>query len=108
MNFTPGHRGVDYLRGLDARSRLSSSTPRLQKVEFKTYKIKVAILRATIEDDHDVHLVVARPSNHKHTMIVEFPDTTCQGAAGSKKKAAMKQARRNLSTILRQLPGRIY
>jgi hypothetical protein len=95
VNFTPVHRGVDYLRGLDA-PHLSSSTPRQHNVEFKTYWIKVSLLRATIEDDHDVHLVVARPSNHKHTMIVEFPDTTCKGAAGSKKKADMKQARADL------------
>ncbi|MDP9344004.1 MAG: hypothetical protein M3Q23_18310 [Actinomycetota bacterium] len=96
VNFKPKDRGVNYLRGLAAPKDLSSDTPRIQKVEFTTYSLKVHLLRATFEDDSDVHLVVSAPANKAHTMIVEFPDTTCQGAAGSKKKKVMKQARDDL------------
>ena len=46
-----------------------------------------------LEDDHDIHLVVAVPSAPSKTMIVEFPDTTCNGASSSPKKAKMASAR---------------
>jgi hypothetical protein len=96
VHFKPKDRGVNYLRGLNAPKSLSSDTPRIPKVEFTTYSLKVQLLRATFEDDSDVHLVVAAPGNKAHTMITEFPDTTCKGAASSKKKHAMKQAREDL------------
>jgi len=96
VNATPVAHTVNYLRGLGPPDHLASDTPRIRSVEFKTYRVKVQLVRAKIEDDHDVHLVVAQPGARSHTMIVEFPDTTCQGAARSAHKADMKQARSDL------------
>jgi hypothetical protein len=39
--------------------------------------VKAAVREATIEDDHDVHLLIASRAHHNHTMIVEFPDPRC-------------------------------
>jgi hypothetical protein len=36
--------------------------------------------------DRDIHLVIAAPSDHSKTMIVEFPDPTCVGATPALKK----------------------
>jgi hypothetical protein len=46
-----------------------------------------------LEDDRDIHLVIAVPSAPSKTMIVEFPDTTCNGASSSPKKGKMASAR---------------
>ncbi len=93
VNFFPRNRTVAFLRGLKPPAHLASTTPRQKGVEMTTYRVRVALVRATVEDDHDIHLVVATPSNHAQTMIVEFPDTNCTGAAASPKKAQMKAAR---------------
>ena len=56
-------------------------------------RIHVAILEAAIEGDHDVHLVVALPKHRSRTMITEFPDAHCKGAASSYRKAKIAAAR---------------
>ena len=51
------------------------------------------LVETNLEDDRDVHLVVAVPSAPSKTMIVEFPDPTCNSASSSPKKAKMAKAR---------------
>jgi hypothetical protein len=46
-----------------------------------------------IEDDSDIHLVVADPSNAQHTMIVEFPNAGCVRRAGPTSRRRMARAR---------------
>ena len=76
--------------GLDAPQIVSSDTPRyLSSPEVRTYKIKVDLIKAIVEDDHDIHLVVSAPGHQFRTMTTELPDTRCKGAAGSYKKAAL-------------------
>jgi len=94
VNFSPRNRTVGVLRGLQAPSALGSTTPRiLHSAEVRTYRVHVAIIGAARMDDHDIHLVIAPRAHHKRTMITEFPDTACNGAVSSPKKAAMKAAR---------------
>jgi hypothetical protein len=50
-----------------------------------------------LQDERDIHLVVAVPSAPSTTMIVEFPHPTCNGASSSPKKGKMASAR---STII--------
>jgi hypothetical protein len=49
-----------------------------------------------LEDDHDIHLVVGGVSAKNKTMIVEFADPNCQGAAASSHRKAMGAARNAL------------
>ncbi len=93
VHYSPASTSVDHLRSLPAPAGLDSTTPRLPGVEMATYRLKVQLVEAVIEDDRDVHLVIAPTGRRSRTMIVEFPDTTCNGAKQSKKKAAMKAAR---------------
>jgi hypothetical protein len=50
-------------------------------VETTTYKVKAQFIEMKLEDDHDVHLAISTPGATSQAMIVEFPDTTCNGAA---------------------------
>ena len=75
---------------------MSVRTPRIKGVETTNWRIKVSLVEMKLEDDHDIHLVVSAPGKPSKTMITEFPDTTCKGAASSPKKAAMAKARSKL------------
>jgi hypothetical protein len=68
---------IDQLRNLDAPTSLSTDTPRLSGIEKQVYEIRAQVITATIEDDRDIHLVIASRTAKKHTMIVEFPDPNC-------------------------------
>jgi hypothetical protein len=46
-----------------------------------------------IEDDSDVHLVVADPTDASHTMIVEFPNADSVRSAGPTSRRRMARAR---------------
>jgi len=84
---------VDYLRTRPQPSGLTTSTPRLAGIERKTFRVKVQLITAVMEDDHDFHLVIAPKGARSHQMIVEFADPNCNGASSSAKRAAMTRAR---------------
>ena len=54
------------------------SLPRLSRVaptELTTYTVTADLVSAKLEDDGDIHLVVADPIDAKKTLNVHFPDT---------------------------------
>jgi hypothetical protein len=51
-----------------------TSTPRTGAVEYHTWKLKARPIQAKLEDDSDIHLVIAVPGSPTKTMIVEFPE----------------------------------
>jgi hypothetical protein len=63
--------------------------------EMRTWRIRVRLLWQKLEDDSDVHLVVADPKTGA-TMIAELPSPACVGAAASP-RAAMAAARASLA-----------
>jgi len=92
--YRPLERSAGFLRGLPEPSFLGPDTKRIRhSAEMRTYTIKVALLKAALEEDRDIHLVVAPAAAKAKTMIVEFPDPKCKGAAGSYKKAKIAAAR---------------
>ena len=95
VNFKPKDTTVNRLRKKPSPG-VGSDTPRIKGVETTTWRIRVSLVEMKLEDDHDIHLVVSAPGQPSHTMITEFPDTTCNGAASSPKKAAMASARSKL------------
>jgi hypothetical protein len=92
VDFNATKTTVKHLRSLN-RPDVHLDSPRLKPVEYHTYKVRAALIETAHEDDRDYHLVIASPAHHHKTMIVEFPDTHCKGAASSIKKRAMKRAR---------------
>jgi hypothetical protein len=68
-------------------------TKRIKGVETTNYRVAAQLIEMRLEDDHDIHLVISVPGSPAKTMIVEFPDTTCNGASSSPKRAKMASAR---------------
>ncbi len=97
VDYTPKASSVRRLRRLDPPTSLSSDTPRIEPVEFTTYRVRAKLVGAVVEDDQDIHLVIRAPTSRRKTMIVEFPHVRCNGAKDSKKRAAMKRARAALT-----------
>ncbi len=82
------------LRRLTPPSSLNSTTPRLRGVERRTYDVRAQVVEAKIEDDGDIHLVIASRRYRHRTMIVEFPNTNC--VASGFKRDRMRAARREV------------
>ena len=68
------------------------NSPRLPG-EFSTYRVKVRLRSMKIEDDSDIHLVIADPTSATRTMIAEFPNAGCVRDAGATSRRKMAAAR---------------
>ncbi len=91
VDFTAQPTRIDHLRTLDAPGPLSTDTPRLDGVEKQVFSVRAQLITATVEDDSDIHLVIAPRGERHHTMIVEFPLAAC--VAKRFKRAEMTRAR---------------
>jgi len=105
VNFTPVHRRVAALRNLTPPESLSSNTPRLLGVERKTMTVRARLVEATIEDDHEIHVVIAVPHHPRKTMIVELPYRRCNGVRTSFKRRAMARARNQVFATCGSIPS---
>jgi hypothetical protein len=95
VDYTPLTRKVTYLRSLQPPGDVFTWGPyksRTRGIERRTYRLRVQLVEASRESDRDIHLVVASRVDRSKTMIVEFPDTACSGAARSAHRAEMKSA----------------
>lgn len=99
----PARRSVNYhaqlarltrLRKLNAPGRLSTDTPRQDGIEQQVYQVRAQVVTATIEDDSDIHLVIAIRGRRKQTMIVEFPNPACVDSRF--KRAEIRNARSSM------------
>jgi hypothetical protein len=62
-------------------------------VETTTYRVRAQLIAAKSEDDGDIHLVIASVNHRDHTMIVEFPSSTCISRASRTAIGKMRAAR---------------
>lgn len=92
VEFGPQATSVQTLRSLTAPATLPKDH-RIGMVERQVYSVPVTLVKMKLENDHDVHLVVAAPDDPSLTMIVEFPDVACQGAGTSAHTGEMAAAR---------------
>ncbi len=95
VDFTPRSASVDELRGLP-KPNVGASTARITGTETTTFTVDATLVRSRFEDDRDIHVVIADPSDASHTMIAELPDVGCSGAAMSTKLSEMAAAREAL------------
>jgi len=94
VHYRPIDRGVSFLREIRGPGGLSIDTPRISdSPEMRTYRVKVTLVKAIVEPDRDIHLVVAAPGHPFRTLIAEPPDVHCKGAAGSYKRSQITAAR---------------
>jgi hypothetical protein len=69
---------------------------RLRGVERTTYRVRASLVEMKLEDDSDIHLVIADPSNSRATMIAEFPAASCTAGASRTARRKMRRARKAL------------
>ena len=92
VNYSPQDSSIGRLRK-KPHPHVGPNTKRIKGVETTTYRVAARLVEMKLEDDRDIHLVVSVPSAPAKTMIVEFPDTTCNGASSSPKRGKMASAR---------------
>jgi hypothetical protein len=66
---------------------------RIPGVETTTYRVRAVVVEMKLEEDDDIHLVIAQPGATSLTMIVEFPAYGCTRGAPAPTRAAMRSAR---------------
>jgi hypothetical protein len=79
VNLQPKSSSVSALRSLP-KPASQPDNHRLAPTELMTFTVRATATIFKREDDRDIHLVIASPSNAAETMIVEFPDVDCEGA----------------------------
>lgn len=89
VSFSPRRTTVDHLRSLAPPATLGA---RVRGVETTTWRMRARLLAAKVEDDRDIHLVIADPRSGA-TMIAEFPDPSCTAGAARGARARMRAAR---------------
>jgi hypothetical protein len=92
INFTPKATTIRTLRSRVGLHGLR----RLPGVETRTFRLRAALVEMKLEEDSDIHLVIADPRARRLTMIVEFPDTSCVAGASRQARAKMRRARTSL------------
>jgi hypothetical protein len=99
LNKTAKTTTVDELRANDTRpAKVSAEGGRIKPVEFRRYRVHATLRKAIREDDGDLHVVISDPhhdaeADPEHTMIIEFPDTTCEPQNSSDFAPQMEKAR---------------
>jgi len=102
VNLTPQAGSVAELRALPTPSRRPANA-RVAPTELTTFSIVAQVVEFKIEEDRDVHLIVADPADPTATMIVEFPDAAgCSGAIRSAEAERMRSTRAELVSSLGQ------
>jgi len=102
VNFSPVSATVTDLRALPAPGALPPAS-RIAPTELTTFSVTATVVEFKVEDDRDIHLVIADPNDAAATMIVEFPDAVdCSGAVSSAHRANMEAARQRLINLFGQ------
>ena len=93
VNFTPVESSVAELRDLAPPPSLPPSS-RIAPTELTVFTLTAQVVEMKLEEDRDIHLVIAEPSGPSARMITEFPDADqCSGAVASAHAAEMRTAR---------------
>lgn len=98
VNLRPRPSNIETLRSLPAPLLLPDDG-RIPPTELETYVVQAQIQEFKLEDDDDIHVVVAPPDDPNETMIVELVDIGCNGAAGSSIRESMKDARDSFFSV---------
>jgi hypothetical protein len=77
VDFSPRKVSLARLYRLDPPDSVTEDTPRIEPQEKRTYKVKARLVKAEIEGDTDVKIVVAIPSHRNMTMAMEFLGRPC-------------------------------
>jgi hypothetical protein len=94
VNFAATPVTVDWLV-TQAQPAVLPEDQRISPVEDQAYVVTARLVGFKLEDDEDIHIVIADLNNPAETMIVEIPSSDCSGACFSTHLAEFVQARTN-------------
>jgi hypothetical protein len=66
---------------------------RSRGIERTTFRVRAKLVEMKLEDDSDIHLVLADPTRTGATIIVELPSPSCTAGATSNARLKMRRAR---------------
>lgn len=98
VDLTPIKTTVSELTSLSAPKTLPRNG-RVVPTELNTYQLTAQLLKAKLESDNDIHIVVAAPNNRSDTMIVEIPSPACPAVSHSR-------VEQQISTVRQQFVAR--
>jgi hypothetical protein len=79
----------------------------LRGVETTVYRVRVRLLAMKLEDDQDIHLVIADPATGG-TMIAESPAPACTRGAAPAVRRMMARARASIIRACGIPPSRFF
>lgn len=82
LQLPPANVSIEALRSLPRPDDVDGFDAPRDAVERKTYRVRAELLGDKLEQDGDIHLILAQPGNRAQTMVAEIPDPNCmQGAS---------------------------
>jgi hypothetical protein len=85
VNYKPRDSSIGRLRK-KPHPHVGPNTKRIEGVETTNYWVSARLVEMKLEEDRDIHLVVSVPSAPSKTMIVEFPDTSCNAPQAHRRR----------------------
>lgn len=73
---------VEALRPLPRPAGVDGFDSPRARSEQQVYRVQAELLGFKLENDQDIHLVLAQPGNRSATIIAEIPDPKCMRGAG--------------------------
>jgi hypothetical protein len=92
VNFAATPATVDWLVSQAQPAELPDDQ-RIAPIEDHEYVVTARLVGFKLEDDQDIHIVIADLNNPAETMIVEIPSTDCSGACSSAHTGEFVEAR---------------
>jgi hypothetical protein len=111
VNTTATTTTVEALRQNDTRpEKVSSKVNRIAPLEFRRLRIHATLRKAIREDDGDLHVVIADPAHDaeadpEQTLIIEFPDASCEPQKSSSYATQMASAREAFVALVTRCTG---
>jgi hypothetical protein len=92
VDFRPKPTTILWLISPPRPERVSDHA-RIRPAECQVWEVTGKLLAFKMEDDGDFHIILEDLTQPKTTMVVEIPDTACQGACAGSHETEMAQAR---------------
>ncbi len=97
VNFSPQSTTVDWLVSQSAPGYLPADA-RIAPIETQTYAVRARLVGFKLEEDRDIHIVIADLDNSSETMIVEIPSADCSGVCASPRVGDIDSARNSFES----------
>jgi hypothetical protein len=103
IEFVPVDSTIGELGSLPGPPKVGKNLPR-QPQEEHVYRVEGSIVAFKLEDDSDIHLAIADPSDGQPTMVAEFTGANCD--TDSLEKAEIDKARQDFIAVYGKPTGR--